>query len=425
MISGQGRLPATAPAKWLISGPGPPSAAAPSTSAEMSSRSLSSSVDRLDRIALPDRDRRLDPGFLHDRARRLDEHRLGAQPRFLLHRRLDAAPLDEFRLRDQREDLDPAAGPRRPPRGEAQRRLRLLGLVHHHQIGAHRPPARRAATLRQARVRLRRRRRRTLEPAARKSPGCASAQTLDPRPAHAVWTRRAVRDEEAPSMPIELKMPALSPTMEEGTLAKWLVKEGDTVASGDILAEIETDKATMEFEAVDEGTIAKILVAEGTDEVKVGTVIALIAGEGEDARAARPPAPAKEPARARPAPRPAAASAGQAEAPAPAPQPPRAGRAAARASRRRRPGQGEPARPPPRRGSRAIDLAGLTGSGPGGRIVKADIDGAAGKAPRPPPARRAAAAAPAPPLRRRPWSRPTSRTRRSSSPTCARRSRAA
>jgi pyruvate dehydrogenase E1 component beta subunit len=85
-------------------------------------------------------------------------------------------------------------------------------------------------------------------------------------------------------MPIELKMPALSPTMEEGTLAKWLVKEGDTVASGDILAEIETDKATMEFEAVDEGTIAQILVPEGTDEVKVGTVIALIAGEGESAK---------------------------------------------------------------------------------------------------------------------------------------------
>jgi len=83
-------------------------------------------------------------------------------------------------------------------------------------------------------------------------------------------------------MPIELKMPALSPTMEEGTLAKWLVKEGDEVKSGDILAEIETDKATMEYEAVDEGTIAKILVAEGTDEVKVGTVIALIAAEGEE-----------------------------------------------------------------------------------------------------------------------------------------------
>jgi pyruvate dehydrogenase E1 component beta subunit len=84
-------------------------------------------------------------------------------------------------------------------------------------------------------------------------------------------------------MPIEIKMPALSPTMEEGTLAKWLVKEGDTVKSGDIMAEIETDKATMEFEAVDEGTIAKIMVAEGTDNVKVGTVIATLAGEGEDA----------------------------------------------------------------------------------------------------------------------------------------------
>ena len=71
-------------------------------------------------------------------------------------------------------------------------------------------------------------------------------------------------------MPVELKMPALSPTMEEGTLAKWLVKEGDDVKSGDILAEIETDKATMEFEAVDEGKIAKILVPEGTDGVKVG-----------------------------------------------------------------------------------------------------------------------------------------------------------
>ena len=87
-------------------------------------------------------------------------------------------------------------------------------------------------------------------------------------------------------MPTEIKMPALSPTMEEGTLAKWLVKEGDTVKSGDIMAEIETDKATMEFEAVDEGTISQILVAEGTDGVKVGTVIAMLAGEGEDASAA-------------------------------------------------------------------------------------------------------------------------------------------
>jgi pyruvate dehydrogenase E1 component beta subunit len=83
-------------------------------------------------------------------------------------------------------------------------------------------------------------------------------------------------------MPIELKMPALSPTMEEGTLAKWLVKEGDAVTSGTILAEIETDKATMEFEAIDEGTIAKILIPEGTDEVKVGTVIAILSSEEED-----------------------------------------------------------------------------------------------------------------------------------------------
>src|SRR5690349_11400016 len=98
------------------------------------------------------------------------------------------------------------------------------------------------------------------------------------------------------TMPIELKMPALSPTMEEGTLAKWLVKEGDTVSSGDILAEIETDKATMEFEAVDEGTIAKILVPEGSDGVKVGTPIAILAGEGEsvEAPAASPPPKVEE-----------------------------------------------------------------------------------------------------------------------------------
>src|SRR5215207_9567542 len=88
-------------------------------------------------------------------------------------------------------------------------------------------------------------------------------------------------------MPISIKMPALSPTMEEGTLAKWLVKVGDKVSSGDIMAEIETDKATMEFEAVDEGTIADIAVAEGTEGVKVGTVIATLAEEGEDVAAAK------------------------------------------------------------------------------------------------------------------------------------------
>jgi pyruvate dehydrogenase E1 component beta subunit len=91
-------------------------------------------------------------------------------------------------------------------------------------------------------------------------------------------------------MAIEIKMPALSPTMEEGTLAKWLVKEGDVVKSGDIMAEIETDKATMEFEAVDEGTIGKILIAEGSDNVKVGTVIATLVAEGEDASAEAPKA---------------------------------------------------------------------------------------------------------------------------------------
>ncbi|MDO7843012.1 pyruvate dehydrogenase complex E1 component subunit beta [Sphingomonas immobilis] len=97
-------------------------------------------------------------------------------------------------------------------------------------------------------------------------------------------------------MAIEIKMPALSPTMEEGTLAKWLVKEGDTVKSGDIMAEIETDKATMEFEAVDEGTIGKILVAEGSEGVKVGTVIATLDGEGEEPASAEPKAeaPAEE-----------------------------------------------------------------------------------------------------------------------------------
>ena len=131
-------------------------------------------------------------------------------------------------------------------------------------------------------------------------------------------------------MPTELKMPALSPTMEEGTLAKWLVKEGDTVKSGDILAEIETDKATMEFEAVDEGTIAKILVPEGTDGVKVGTPIAMLAGEGEDASAAAAPAPAPaaEGRRSRQAP--------AAEEP-PSPPPPRQGRRRNPAPRRAAP----------------------------------------------------------------------------------------
>ncbi|RKF23525.1 pyruvate dehydrogenase complex E1 component subunit beta [Altericroceibacterium spongiae] len=102
-------------------------------------------------------------------------------------------------------------------------------------------------------------------------------------------------------MAIELKMPALSPTMEEGTLAKWLVKEGDEISSGDILAEIETDKATMEFEAVDEGTVGKLLVDEGTENVKVGTVIAMLAEEGEDASSLEAPSASSEPTESKPA----------------------------------------------------------------------------------------------------------------------------
>jgi pyruvate dehydrogenase E1 component beta subunit len=97
-------------------------------------------------------------------------------------------------------------------------------------------------------------------------------------------------------MAIELKMPALSPTMEEGTLAKWLVKEGDTVSAGDVLAEIETDKATMEFESIDEGTVGKIFIPEGSENVKVGTVIATLAEEGEDASALSAPAASEAPA---------------------------------------------------------------------------------------------------------------------------------
>jgi pyruvate dehydrogenase E2 component (dihydrolipoamide acetyltransferase) len=208
-------------------------------------------------------------------------------------------------------------------------------------------------------------------------------------------------------MPIELKMPALSPTMEEGTLAKWLVKEGDVVAAGDLLAEIETDKATMEFEAVDEGTIAKILVAEGTDEVKVGTVIAIIAAEGEDAgAAASAPTAAKEPVSkdggetgagqpATPTPAPDVkgyganpaedakiAQATPAAAPAPAPASGGGDRVKASPLARRLAEQ------------RGIDLGSLQGSGPGGRIVKADLEAGAAKAA---PAAQAAAAPAAPP----------------------------
>src|SRR5436305_8170609 len=177
-------------------------------------------------------------------------------------------------------------------------------------------------------------------------------------------------------MPIELKMLALSPTMEEGTLAKWLVKEGDAVKSGDILAEIETDKATMEFEAVDEGRIAKIVVQDGTDGVKVGDVIAVMAAEGEDVSAA-----ASAPAKAEPK---AEAPAARAEAPkaeAPAPPAARPAPAAAAAPQPGSDGDRVKASPLARRlaGAQGVDLGSLQGSGPGGRIVKADVEGAAGK----------------------------------------------
>jgi pyruvate dehydrogenase E2 component (dihydrolipoamide acetyltransferase) len=160
-------------------------------------------------------------------------------------------------------------------------------------------------------------------------------------------------------MALDIRMPALSPTMEEGTLAKWLVKVGDTVASGDVMAEIETDKATMEFEAVDEGVIAEILIEEGTEGVKVGAVIARLTVEGEEA------APA-------PAPAPAASAPAAAEAPA---------------------ADGPAATPTARKLAEVngIGLAGITGTGPKGKITKEDVEaaiGAGGGAP--------AAAAPAP-----------------------------
>jgi len=195
-------------------------------------------------------------------------------------------------------------------------------------------------------------------------------------------------------MPIELKMPALSPTMEEGTLAKWLVKEGDTVASGDLLAEIETDKATMEFEAVDEGVIVKLLVAEGADGVKVGTVIAIIAEEGEDASAASAPAAKAEPAAAPSAASPPVAEKGYGANPA-TDTPPATKeeiKAAAPAA-----GDRVKASPLARRlaESKGVDLASIAGSGPNGRIVKADID--AGKTKPVAAAAPKAEAAPAPP----------------------------
>jgi pyruvate dehydrogenase E2 component (dihydrolipoamide acetyltransferase) len=174
-------------------------------------------------------------------------------------------------------------------------------------------------------------------------------------------------------MPIELKMPALSPTMEEGTLARWLVKEGDSVSSGDLIAEIETDKATMEFEAVDEGVISQILVAEGTDGVKVGTVIAMIQGDDEGAAPVKAAAPAPiasappEPVRAEPV-----------EALPSAPPLSKQDSPSISSGRTGVGGDRIKASPLARRiaADKGVDLAGLTGTGPNGRIVKADVEGA-------------------------------------------------
>lgn len=184
-------------------------------------------------------------------------------------------------------------------------------------------------------------------------------------------------------MPIEILMPALSPTMEEGTLAKWLVKEGDTVNSGDVIAEIETDKATMELEAVDEGVIGKIVVADGTEAVKVNSLIAVLLEDGESADdiSSAPAAAAAPTAEAAPV----AAAAPAAAAPAPAaPKAADGGRIFATPLARRI------------AADKGLDLSQVQGSGPHGRIIKADVEGATAKpAAAPAAATPAAAAAPA------------------------------
>ncbi|MCE8006587.1 pyruvate dehydrogenase complex dihydrolipoamide acetyltransferase [Aestuariivita sp.] len=183
-------------------------------------------------------------------------------------------------------------------------------------------------------------------------------------------------------MPTEILMPALSPTMEEGTLAKWLVKEGDTVTSGDLLAEIETDKATMEFEAVDEGVIGKILVAEGAEGVKVNSPIAVLLEEGESADDIG--------ATAVPSPEPASEEGSQT--PAAAPPPPTAAPAAPAKD-----GTRIFASPLARRiaADKGLDLSQITGSGPHGRIVKADVETASIQPVAAPPAAAQAPGAPA------------------------------
>jgi pyruvate dehydrogenase E2 component (dihydrolipoamide acetyltransferase) len=178
-------------------------------------------------------------------------------------------------------------------------------------------------------------------------------------------------------MPINILMPALSPTMEKGNLAKWLKKEGDKVKSGDVIAEIETDKATMEVEAVDEGTIAKILVPEGTQDVPVNDIIAVLAGDGEDVKAAgagaAPVAKAAEAPAPKPvaAPAPAAAAAPAVKAPAPAPAP-KAAAPAAQANGHDRTFSSPLARRLAKEAG--IELARINGSGPHGRVIARDVE---------------------------------------------------
>ena len=180
-------------------------------------------------------------------------------------------------------------------------------------------------------------------------------------------------------MPINILMPALSPTMEKGNLAKWLKKEGDKVKSGDVIAEIETDKATMEVEAVDEGTIAKILVPEGTQDVPVNDIIAVLAGDGEDVKAAGAGAAAAPAPKAAEAPKPAAApaSAAPTAAPAPAASPapaPQAAAAPAKSNGHARVFSSPLARRLAKEAG--IDIARINGSGPHGRIVARDVEDA-------------------------------------------------
>jgi pyruvate dehydrogenase E2 component (dihydrolipoamide acetyltransferase) len=191
-------------------------------------------------------------------------------------------------------------------------------------------------------------------------------------------------------MPINITMPALSPTMEEGNLAKWLVKEGDKVSSGDVIAEIETDKATMEVEAVDEGTIAKLVVPAGTEGVKVNAVIAVLAAEGEDVSAAASGNGAAAPAAKAEAAPPAKTEAAPAAAPAPV-----AAKAPAPASSDNR----TFASPLARRLAKeaGVDVSAISGTGPHGRVVKRDVETAvAGGGLKPAAAAAPSAAAPAP-----------------------------